>query len=533
MKSNITSNKKSSIWSDNEEVLSIDHNYNETQGNININTDIQTPQVVESLTREILIIVLCTIASSIYGLSTGSFQIAIKHISDFFNVSGGPLTWIVTGLSIADASFVLLNGKVCDTFGRKRCLIISLIAYTILCIAGGFATNFIALNILRALQGVAISATVPACGGILGSSYPPGKKQNIALSFFSASLPIGIVLGYVLGGICVQISNWRAIMYFLAILSFLVAVGCYYIIPNDSEEITWKISKRKIKEMDFIGALIAITGIILFVFALTQEGTEIKGWKTPYIIILLIIGFGLIIGFCFYEQYFPKYPLIPMFVWKNKSFSICMLITFLNFAIYDGTLAYYQTLYFEEIRGASPIMTTAYICPLCIAGVICNIIVASTLHLIPGKLMIFTGCICFIGASCLWAFAPIDIIYWAMPFPATILLAIGGDVCYAVVNVVAITSVPVHLQSTVTGILNTVGQLGISLGLAISSAIVSAIYPEYSSIEVGIIDKNHLFKAFKGAFYFAIGCSVVCTVLSLFLHVGKQDGKLETPEEKV
>ncbi len=489
------------------------------------------PELFKSTFIEVLVVLVATMAPATISMASGSFQIAIKSVSEYFNVTGGRLTWIVSGMSVANGSFLLLLGGISDHFGRKRCFVTSFALYTIVSLVGGFCTNFVALNIMRALQGVVCAAAIPAGAGILGATYHPGPRKNKALACFAAGAPVGVIVGFVCGGICAQFLSWRAIMYFYAIIYSILTVIAYFVLPDDPDKLNWAIAKRKLKKMDFGGALIAIAGLLLFIVALTQEGAEEKGWKTPYIIALLIIGFFLIVGFCFYEIYIPTEPLMPMNIWKNKTFDLCMVIMSINWLLFNGVLGYYPLLYFEEIRGTSPMLTTAYIIPMAIGGISVNIFAAFTLHIIPGRILLITSSLGFLAATILWALTPIDVLYWAMPFPAFILVVVGADLSYNVVNMVALTSVPKELQSTASGIFNTLIQLGTAIGLSISSAIVSAMYPEYGK-PGETTDIHKLYHAFKGAFYFAVGCAGAGIILSFFINVGTAGSKHDIQRHK-
>ena len=46
-----------------------------------------------------------------------------------------------------------------------------------------------------------------------------------------------------------------------------------------------------------------------------------QGWRTPYVLVLLILGILLVIVFIIWEFYY-EYPLIPMSIWKDHNLSI-------------------------------------------------------------------------------------------------------------------------------------------------------------------------------------------------------------------
>ena len=50
-------------------------------------------------------------------------------------------------------------------------------------------------------------------------------------------------------------------------------------------------------------------------------GDAPDGWRTPYVLTLLILGALLIIAFVFWEIKYP-YSMIDMNIWKDKNFSL-------------------------------------------------------------------------------------------------------------------------------------------------------------------------------------------------------------------
>jgi hypothetical protein len=54
-------------------------------------------------------------------------------------------------------------------------------------------------------------------------------------------------------------------------------------------------------------------------------GDAPKGWRTPYVLAMLILGIALIACFIVWEAY-CKHPMMPLRVWKDKNFSLVLNI---------------------------------------------------------------------------------------------------------------------------------------------------------------------------------------------------------------
>ena len=67
---------------------------------------------------------------------------------------------------------------------------------------------------------------------------------------------------------------------------------------------------RKLKAIDFIGALLALGGTTVLVMGLTWGGAEYP-WRSAAVIASLVVGFCVSVAFVLWQWNGPKYPLVP------------------------------------------------------------------------------------------------------------------------------------------------------------------------------------------------------------------------------
>ena len=170
------------------------------------------------------------------------------------------------------------------------------------------------LCILRGLQGIGASATIPACVsflllftdtqrtksflqlGIMAQSFSRGSRaRSVAFACFSAGAPLGAILGMALGGALVQTTGcvctvltaadrrfdsridsptWRTPFFLEAGVNFLCVVGGLVSIDADIP------SAETDKRIDWIGAFLVSSGLVLIVFALGQGESAPHQWRT-------------------------------------------------------------------------------------------------------------------------------------------------------------------------------------------------------------------------------------------------------------
>ena len=173
--------------------------------------------------------------------------------------------------------------------------------------------------------------------------------------------------------------------YFTAALGAAVGVAGFIAIDNDIHSSTTD------KRVDWIGAALVTTGLVLLTFALSDAPAS--GWSSPLILILLISGVALVVCFLLWERYlltstsFP--PLMPLDIWTRAHgrFAAMLAVAFLEWACFT-TLTLWAMLYYQNYRHLSPMQTMVRFLPMPVTGVICNVVVALTVGTINGAYLL-------------------------------------------------------------------------------------------------------------------------------------------------
>ncbi len=479
----------------------------------------QRPPIFKSTFQECICVACVTFAPAAATMAASCFQLGLTTTSDFFHVDGGRLTWCVNSVVLANGACLLLMGGVADALGRRNSLMIGYFTYAIFSLISGFMNNFVVLCIMRALMGASVACATPAAAGFLGSTYKDSKRKNMALSIFSLGAPVGGASGFFIAGVCLTALNWRAIHYFLAIFFCVLTICVYFYLPDDETHLEWKRSKTILRHLDYGGSIISLAAFTLICFALTQVDATEKKWRTPYIIALLIVGILLIGVFVLYEIYIPSQPIMPMKLYKSLNFDLCMIISAFSWMNFQGSLNYYSIIYFEDIRKYSSIITACCMLPQPIVGMCVNIFAGLTMHLIPGHILVSVGCLGFLVATIIWSTMSIDRNYFLGPFWSFCVCVLGADLIYNVSNRCSLNLVSKDVQSRAAGTFNTIINLASSVGLGISSTIVTAKYSLYGTTEEEKYPEQ-LWAGIRYAFYFGIALCGASLVISFFLKVG-------------
>lgn len=232
----------------------------------------------------------------------------------------------------------------------------------------GLASSSKILIVGRAIAGLG-SAGLSVGGTSIVSFTVPPKKRPMMLGIIGMTYCIAAVLGPILGGAFTDALTWRWCFYInLPIGGFAAVVLAFFFhLPaagKPPQELWWK----KLLHLDPVGVALAMGSITCFVLAL-QDGGNTLPWSSGTVI-GLIVGFGVLaIVLVGWEIWQGDYAMMLPRLYKQRSLSTTAPYQFFFMGAYI-VLLYYLPLYFQSIKGASPIQSGVDNLPLVLAAAV-------------------------------------------------------------------------------------------------------------------------------------------------------------------
>jgi hypothetical protein len=257
----------------------------------------------------------------------------------------------------------------------------------------------------------------------------------------------------------------------MAILAGLIVVAGILIIPPDATS-QLKLARTK-PAVDWAGAALITTALFGLLFALTE--VNIVGWST-YWIPALIVGSLLTVGaFVFWqirlERGTGRPPLMKVSMFSNRQFTTGMLIMALFSSSFNGYLVY-ATYFYQAYQGLDALQTMLRFIPTGVAGILTSVAVAFALDRVPTWLILLFGNSCVALASLLFAVPiPPDASYWLWGLEAMSLAVVGSDSTWPSLTLFTSAALSPDDQATGGALVNAVGQVGRSVGLAAATAV--------------------------------------------------------------
>ncbi|RYN27001.1 hypothetical protein AA0114_g12590 [Alternaria tenuissima] len=473
-----------------------------------------------------------TIAAAPF-LSTMAVQasvIILPTIGEELDIPVSRQQWIISAYNLTFGCFLLLWGRLADVYGRRMIFLWGSAAFTLTSIITPFIPNEIGFDIFRGLQGLAAAAMAPTALGILASTFAPGKTKDVAFGCFGAGAPLGGVFGNIFGGVVGEYLDWQWVFWLFGIIAGVSTVASYFVIPIPplKEEQQPVVMRNTV---DWLGGSLITIGLVMLVFALSEG--NVVGWRTPWVPVLIVVALIVIIAFGFWQHYLEtktaKRPLMKMSIFKNGKFTAANVLMALFFSSFNNYLIF-ATYWFQDYQGHSVIQTTLRFLPNGITGILVATITGQILSRVPGDYILTFSTICVSISSMLFAIPiPVDTTYWAYGFPAMVLCVSGADTIFPVLTLFVAKTLPAEDASLGGALITAVGQIGRAIGLAIATAVQTAVVAREKGLNVDQIGtEGHKTEPWDDALkvgirttaWFNFGMSVATTFIVIFFIRG-------------
>tara|TARA_B110000879_G_scaffold207048_1_gene290081 strand:+ start:53 stop:1357 length:1305 start_codon:yes stop_codon:yes gene_type:complete len=132
---------------------------------------------------------------------------------------------LLGGLSFAlfYATMGLPIARLSDQYSRKRIIIVSIVVFSIMTALGGMATGFISLLLFRVGVGIGEAGVNPASHSIIADYFPPHRRA-FAMAILMVGGSLGMILGFVGGGMIAEAYGWRAALVSMGTPGLLLAL---------------------------------------------------------------------------------------------------------------------------------------------------------------------------------------------------------------------------------------------------------------------------------------------------------------------
>ncbi|ATY66642.1 efflux protein [Cordyceps militaris] len=445
-----------------------------------------------SRAKAIALVLTLTGAAFINTLSAQSVVIILPAIGKTLDVPDSRLQWIISAYSLSFGCFLLLWGRIADIFGKRFIFIAGSVWVTIATAVNPIMPNEIAFDLFRGLHGLGAAANVPTAIGILGVTFAPGKAKNYAFAAYGAGAPLGSIFGSILSGVIAQYASWKWVFGCTSIMAAAISVAGFILIPPAAEPPKLAANASiaaRLRLVDWAGGALITVALVALLFALTEG--NVVGWHTGWVYGLLVVAALLMVAFYFWQRHLEtrpaaagRPPLIKVSMFGNRQFLAVMAIMGLFFASFNNFLVF-ATYYYQTYLGYDPLQTMLRFLPTGVGGICVSFAVAFLLSRVPTAFMLVAGTLAVSVASLLFAVPiPTTTTYFAWGMWAMLLSVVGADLTWPCLTFFTSQALPAEDQAVGGALINAVSQLGRAIGIALATAIQTAVLARRRGVSV-------------------------------------------------
>jgi EmrB/QacA subfamily drug resistance transporter len=418
--------------------------------------------------RRWLVLMVVAVAQLMVVLDATVVNIALPSAQHALGFSNNDRQWVVTCYALAFGSLLLLGGRIGDMFSRKWVLITGLAGFAVASAVGGAAVSFPMLAAARTLQGAFGALLAPAALGILTSTFTDPSDRGRAFAAYGAVSSGGAGVGLILGGVLTEYLSWRYTLYVNLIFAAVAIAGALAYI-RASRPVTRP-------RLDWPGTVLASGGLFLIVFGFSRA--ETAGWAAPLTILCLVAGPVLLAAFVAAERR-SAHPLLPLRVILDRirggSYAVLGLTGIALFGVFLF-LAYYLQL----VKGYSPVTSGLLFLPF-VGGILVSSTLSSIVALprVGPRVLIASGMLLGVGAMAWLTQLTVASSYATIILPALIIMGLGFGIIFAVTINTATAGVSRQDAGVASALVNTMQQVGGSIGLSALSTVALTATASY------------------------------------------------------
>ncbi len=418
-------------------------------------------------------------------------NVALPSIQRSLHMSISQLEWIVTGYALTFAAFMLTGGKLADLIGRRRIFVIGLVVFTASSFVCGIAPTSGWLIGARAVQGIGAALMNPATLSIITATFP-ARQRGLAIGIWAGVSAMALAIGPLVGGLLTEHVNWNWVFYINVPIGILGIVASYVFI-EESQDTSHE------QRLDLPGLLTSGLGLFALTYGLIEANNY--GWTSARILAALAAAVVLLTAFALLELH-QRLPMLDLTLFRDGTFSgantAMLLVGLAMFGVF-----FYVSLFMQQVLGYSPVQAGATFLPMTVLVILVAPQAGRISDRVGARWLVGVGLTLVSGSLLLYGRLDAGSTFWDI-LPGLVLGGFGMAMTMTPTTAAAMASVPVDKAGVGSAVLNSMRQVGGSLGIAIMGAVVAHVMaaqladgkPRPEAYTAGFHDALHLAAIF-------------------------------------
>ena len=386
---------------------------------------------------------IAAMAFFMQALDATILNTALPAIAHSLNRSPLAMQSAIISYTLTVAMLIPVSGWLADRFGTRRIFTLAVSLFTLGSLACALSNSLPQLVVFRVIQGIGGAMMMPVARLALLRAYPRNELLPV-LNFVAMPGLVGPILGPVLGGVLVTWATWHWI--------FLINM------PN------FTTARRR---FDITGFLLFGLSLVLF-----SSGIELFGEKivASWIALTVIVtSIGLLLLYILHARHTPN-PLISLDLFKTRTFSIGIVGNIAT-RLGTGCVPFLMPLMLQVGFGYQAFIAGCMMAPTALGSIIAKSMVTQVLRRL-GYRHTLVGITVIIGLMIAqFSLQSPAMAIWMLILPLFI-LGMAMSTQFTAMNTITLADLTDDNASSGNSVLAVTQQLSISLGVAVSAAVL-------------------------------------------------------------
>ncbi len=279
-------------------------------------------------------------------------NIALPTLKDEFDRSLDDVIWVALSFIVVSTGLSLTMGRLGDLYGRKKLYAWGFVVFTIATFLSSISGSLEELVGTRVLQAIGSSMTIANGAAIITASFPPSKRGT-GLGLIVSTVGAGAAAGPILGGLLIDLLDWRAIFWTRVPFGLLAALLAWRFLKDAP-------SHQRPKGLDIPGAVLLFGMLACLTFGINRARD--LGLTSTLVTVVIAAGLVFLVWFVIVERRSPS-PVVDLGLFKGRGFSFGILAAILQFFGMSFTFYLVPTL-LQDGRGFTATETALMMMPL-------------------------------------------------------------------------------------------------------------------------------------------------------------------------
>jgi EmrB/QacA subfamily drug resistance transporter len=437
-------------------------------------------------------------------LDSSMVNIALPAIMDEFQIPLRTTKWVAMVYLLTITATLLFWGNLSDRFDRRRIYSLGMLLFAGGSLACSLAPHFHWLIAARFGQALGASMLMAIGPAIIKEIFPAGQLGR-GLGLIGIAVSLGLMTGPAVGGVLLETFSWRAIFLLSVPVGLLFAVLARLKLPSSRVA-----GKRR---FDGLGAFFWALSLVQISLALSWAAAP----GASLLLVMAWLGGGfLFLALLIKIELLRPQPLLPLQLFRRRSFSIGMVSAVLSFVLLFAVLIL-MPFYLDRILGLSGTGIGLVMMAIPVAVLIVAPMAGRLADRIGARLLTTAGLLLSTAGVLLLARLTPEQQAWEVAIRLA-LLGSGQAMFLSPNSASVLGGVEKNYVGTAAALLATARNLGMLLGIAQASLLFSLLFSAYTEgLDLHLYsprDSAAFMRALKNSFQFTAAIGLVGALLS-------------------